>query len=88
MCNKQQDSNSDNQKNNLPYKHCLNCGTELNGMYCHECGQRATSKTPTVRGFILEYLNNAFFWDTLCVQTLWKLIRRLMYSLTCSKPHT
>ena len=76
MCNKQQDSNSDNQKNNLPYKHCLNCGTELNGMYCHECGQRATSKTPTVRGFILEYLNNAFFWDTLCIQTLWKLIRR------------
>lgn len=76
MCNNQPESNSDNQKKNLPYQHCLNCGTELNGMYCHECGQRATSKTPTVGGFILEYLNNAFIWDTQFFQTLWKLIRR------------
>ena len=45
-------------------------------MYCHECGQRATSKTPTVRAFVLEYLNNAFIWDTQFFQTLWKLIRR------------
>ena len=76
MCNNQPESKSDNQMKNLPYQHCLNCGTELNGMYCHECGQRATSKTPTVRGFILEYLNNAFIWDTQFFQTLWKLIRR------------
>ena len=76
MCNKQQDSNSENIKNNIPYQHCLNCGTELNGMYCHVCGQRATSKTPTVGAFVLEYLNNAFIWDNQCVQTIWKLIRR------------
>ena len=76
MCSKQQDSNSENKKKNLPYQHCLNCGTELNGMYCHECGQRATSPTPTVRAFVLEYLNNAFIWDTQFFQTLWKLIRR------------
>ena len=76
MCNKQQDSNSEDRKNNIPYQHCLNCGTELNGMYCHVCGQRATSKTPTVGAFVLEYLNNAFIWDNQCVQTIWKLIRR------------
>ena len=76
MCNKQQDSNSEDRKNNIPYQHCLNCGTELNGMYCHECGQRATSKTPTVGGFVMEYFNNAFIWDSQCVQTIWKLIRR------------
>ena len=76
MCSKQQDSNSENKKKNLPYQYCLNCGTELNGMYCHECGQRATSPTPTVRAFVLEYLNNAFIWDTQFFQTLWKLIRR------------
>ena len=79
MCNKQQDSNSENIKNNIPYKHCLNCGTELDGMYCYVCGQRATSKTPTVGGFILEYINNAFIWDSQCVQTIWKLIRRPGY---------
>ena len=70
---------SENIKNNIPYKHCLNCGTELNGMYCHVCGQQATSKTPTVGAFILEYLNNAFIWDTQCIQTIWKLIRRPGY---------
>ena len=79
MCNKQQYPNSENIKNNIPYKHCLNCGTELNGIYCHVCGQQATSKTPTVRAFILEYLNNAFIWDTQCVQTIWKLISRPGY---------
>ena len=79
MCNKQQDPNSANIKNNIPRKHCLNCGTELSGMYCHVCGQRATSQTTSVRGFILEYFNNAFIWDTQCVQTIWKLIRRPGY---------
>ncbi|MEE1214465.1 MAG: hypothetical protein U0L04_05735, partial [Bacteroidaceae bacterium] len=69
MCNNQPESNSENKKKNLPYQHCLNCGAELNGMYCHECGQRATSKTPTVRAFVLEYLNNAFIWDTQFFQT-------------------
>ena len=79
MCNKQQDSNSVHTENNIPYKNCLNCATELNGMYCHICGQQATSKTPTVGAFILEYLNNAFIWDSQCIQTLWKLIRRPGY---------
>ena len=41
MCNKQQNSNIEKTPNSLPYKHCLNCGTELNGMYCHVCGQQA-----------------------------------------------
>lgn len=76
MCNKQQNPDTEKTPNNLPYKHCLNCGTELNGMYCHACGQQATSKTPTVTGFIMEYLNNAFIWDPLFFQTLWTLIRR------------
>ena len=32
----------------LPYEHCLNCGTELKGLYCHSCGQEAVNKTPTL----------------------------------------
>ena len=76
MCNKQQNSNIEKTPNSLPYKHCLNCGTELNGMYCHVCGQQATSKTPTVTGFIMEYLNNAFIWDPKFFRTLWTLVRR------------
>lgn len=76
MYNKQQTPETETKTTNIPYKNCLNCGTELNGMYCHICGQQATSKTPTVKGFILEYLNNAFIWDTKFFPTLWTLIRR------------
>ena len=61
---------------NIPYKHCLNCGAELQGMYCHVCGQEATSKTPTVWSFLLEYANNAFIWDPLFIKTIWTLISR------------
>ena len=75
------DKNIENLKtehieSNLPYKHCLNCGTELQGMYCHVCGQEATSKTPTISAFVLEYFNNAFIWDSQFLKTIWVLIRR------------
>ena len=69
-------SKSENKQNNLPYTHCLNCGAELQGMYCHVCGQQATSKTPTVGEFFLEYINNAFIWDSQFLKTFWILIRR------------
>lgn len=58
------------------YKQCLNCGADLRGIYCHECGQQASSPTPKVWEFILEYMNNAFFWDTKCLVTVLQLIRR------------
>lgn len=61
-------------------KHCLNCGAELIGHYCHNCGQEVADKTPTVTGFILAYLDNAFLWDTKFFKTLWTLIRRPGYS--------
>lgn len=60
---------------NLPYKHCLNCGTELKGMYCHACGQEAVDKAPSVGHFVLEYFNHAFVWDTKFFHTIWNLIR-------------
>ena len=60
----------------LPYSHCLNCGTELKGRYCHHCGQEAVSKTPSIGAFVLEYINNAFIWDAKFFSTLWTMIRR------------
>lgn len=71
-----QHSDSEDRRSNLPYTHCLNCGSELQGMYCHVCGQQATSKTPTISAFVLEYLNNAFIWDPQFLRTIWTLIRR------------
>lgn len=64
------------QQLNLPYKHCLNCGAELKGVYCHVCGQEVTDKTITVSGFIIEYINNAYNWDSKFLKTIWTLIRR------------
>ena len=69
----------DDTLSNLPYANCLNCGAELKGKYCHVCGQEATSQTPSVSAFILEYFNHAFIWDANFVPTLWNLIRRPGY---------
>ena len=72
--NKNEDQSKKQAK--LPYTHCLNCGAELQGKYCHVCGQEAVSKTPSVGAFIVEYANHAFIWDSNFLKTLWNLIRR------------
>ena len=76
--NKDKDSSKKDQSK-LPYTHCLNCGAKLKGKYCHVCGQEATSKTPTVGAFLVEYANHAFIWDSNFLKTLWNLIRRPGY---------
>ena len=69
-------NNSKKKQGKLPYTHCLNCGAELKGKYCHVCGQEATSKTPTVGAFLVEYANHAFIWDSNFLKTIWNLISR------------
>lgn len=64
------------KQSGLPYTHCLNCGTELQGKYCYKCGQEALDKIPTIREIILEYFNNAFIWDSKFFSTFWTLISR------------
>ena len=73
---KNMDSSVAPQGGVAPYKHCLNCGAELMGGYCHQCGQHASDPVPRIGGFVAEYLNNAFIWDPLFFPTLWKLISR------------
>ena len=63
-------------KENTSKKYCLNCQTELQGKYCHVCGQQASQQKPTVKEFILEYLNIAFVWDTHFIKTLKLLLRK------------
>lgn len=78
MCSKIKNARQKDIKKavDTPYKHCLNCGTELNGKYCHICGQEATTITPSVRSFIMEYIYNAFIWDPKTIQTIKHLIIR------------
>lgn len=70
-----QNSEIDNVQG-LPYKHCLNCGTELKGKYCHICGQEVVDKKPTFLRLVVEYLNETFIWDPNFFRTFWTLIRR------------
>ena len=58
---------------------CLNCGTGLVGNYCHECGQMKDRGDSSVLGFILEYLNNAYMWDTQIMVTIWHLFTKPGY---------
>ena len=76
MFRKLRKAKAEEQKPNIPYKHCLNCHTELQGTYCHVCGQQATNPKPSVRDFIMEYLDNAYMWDPRVIRTLWQLISR------------
>ena len=62
--------------NDTTPKYCLNCQTELQGKFCHECGQVATNKMPTILKFILQYMDIAFIWDTHFIKTFRKLICR------------
>lgn len=50
-------------------KHCLNCGADLTGDYCHACGQRAHVHR-SLGAFFHDILHGVFhfegkFWDTL-----------------------
>ena len=53
---------------------CLNCGSELKGTYCHNCGQHVTDHAMTVKRFILDYLDNAFLWDSRNIETIKRLV--------------
>lgn len=56
------------------YTHCLNCGTELQGMFCHKCGQDASLVNPSRRAFVKEYIWNALPLDNLVVPAFVSLI--------------
>jgi hypothetical protein len=76
MFRKRKNQKDKQAESEILYTHCLNCGTELNGNFCHNCGQHAIKRLPLIKDFVVEYLSNAFIWDPLCLKTLWKLIRR------------
>ena len=66
-----------NGANEMPtYKHCLNCGTELVGMYCHKCGQYASPPTINMSEFIKDYFRNLFSIENQSIPTLLSLMFR------------
>ena len=59
--------------------YCLNCGTELKGNYCHECGQETSASDDSVKGFIQQYLDNAYMLDSRVLKTVWLLASKPGY---------
>lgn len=58
------------------YRYCKNCGTELQGMYCHNCGQYALDTEQPFWKYILQYFENVYQFDGKIWATLWMLLRR------------
>lgn len=63
-----------NTKNEDNQEVCKNCGTPLQGPYCHNCGQKTTDLNQSFGSFIVEYLANAFQLDTRLLPTFKEMI--------------
>lgn len=57
------------------YTHCMNCGTPLKGMYCHQCGQYALDTHQPIWKYIRQYFENMYQFDGKIWMTL-----RLMFT--------
>ena len=52
---------------------CLNCGHELHGQFCSECGQRAVPPHPTVRELAGDAFAEFSGWDGKFAETIRRL---------------
>ncbi len=61
--------------------HCLNCDTALQGSYCHQCGQKASTHRITFGKFIQhDLLHGIFHLDKGILYTLKQLVYRPGYA--------
>ncbi|MBS1734243.1 MAG: DUF3667 domain-containing protein, partial [Bacteroidetes bacterium] len=57
-------------------KNCLNCGTEVNGRYCHVCGQENIEPKETVWHLVTHFFNDITHFDGKFFSTLKYLITK------------
>jgi hypothetical protein len=60
----------------LPFTHCENCGTELRGHWCYECGQAAVDYHRSFGHVVLEVLDEFLNWDSKIFGTIGLLIAK------------
>lgn len=58
----------------MTIKTCQNCGTELHGDFCHNCGQQALSSSRFFGSVFLDLLSNIFSYDSKAFRTLSPLL--------------
>lgn len=65
------------RKKTVPgYTYCKNCGTKLEGMYCHCCGQYALDIYQPFWKYFKQYFENVYQFDSKIWQTLWFMFTR------------
>lgn len=60
---------------NFNTKRCLNCGAEVSGRYCRECGQRTDTGRITMRSLGVHLLSNITRVSGALLRTSWLLLR-------------
>jgi len=60
----------------LPFSRCENCGTELRGHWCYECGQGAVDYHRSFGHVILEVLDEFLNWDSKIFGTIGLLVAK------------
>ena len=58
----------------LPFTHCQNCGAELTGPHCAQCGQAAIDYRRSFRHVIVDVLDSFLNWDSKFFATIGLLI--------------
>src|SRR5713226_9630800 len=58
----------------LPFTHCQNCGAELTGPHCAQCGQPAIDYRRSFRHVIVDVLDSFLNWDSKFFATIGLLI--------------
>ncbi|MEY2557895.1 MAG: hypothetical protein QOE34_1320 [Verrucomicrobiota bacterium] len=64
------------KKELAPLTHCENCGTELRGQYCSNCGQAAVNYHRSFRHVIVDVLDSFLNWDSKFIRTIGLLLWR------------
>jgi hypothetical protein len=59
-----------------PLSHCENCGTQLHGHWCSQCGQPAIDYRRSFRHVIVDVLDSFLNWDSKFIATIGHLLTR------------
>lgn len=54
---------------------CFSCQTELQGLYCHECGNKNDDYRRSIGSLVTDLLSNITATDSRVARTLWSLFR-------------